>query len=111
MAGETKWTPGPWDGSDRGRKDSNFGGFSCRVRADAGTVAKVYELGRWDECQDTARANARLIAAAPDLYAALEELVARRDKESAAYGGLSPDGSDGRYARARAALRRARGEE
>ncbi len=44
-----------------------------------------------------------------DLCDALAELIARRERACREVGG-NPDGSDGRYARARAALRRARGE-
>jgi hypothetical protein len=49
------------------------------------------------------------IDAADDLYEALAEIVGRRESACRAAGG-NPDGSDGRYARARAALAKARGE-
>lgn len=54
---------------------------------------------------------ARLVAAAPDLYAALRELIERRDRASAGRGERERDGSDGRYARARAALAKAEGRD
>jgi hypothetical protein len=44
-----------------------------------------------------------------DLYGALRELVERRERACRDMGG-NPNGSDGRYARAHAALARARGE-
>ena len=58
-------------------------------------VAEVYS----DDCDpDEAKANAHLIAAAPDMYEALEECVAF----TGAHGGP--------FAKARAALAKARGE-
>ena len=47
-----------------------------------------------------------LACAAPDLLLALEELVASRDRRA---GVRDRDGTDGRYARARAAIAKARG--
>ncbi len=53
-------------------------------------------------------ATTMLIAAAPELLASLEELVAKRMSVSS---GERRDGSDGRYTRARAALKKARGDK
>jgi hypothetical protein len=67
---EPKFTPGPWN-----CKGVHQDG--CAVYVDVGTepglgdVAVLYRMGRHDE---QLLANARLIAAAPDLYAALREL-------------------------------------
>ena len=58
-------TPGPWDYRDPDGK----------VRANGEVVATVWQWlvkDRWDERD----ANARLIAAAPDLLAALRQVVA-----------------------------------
>lgn len=60
---ETKWTPGPWEWEGRDEP------FSYTIFAKAGPLnvcpAIAHGLG-----------NARLIAAAPDLYAALERALA-----------------------------------
>lgn len=73
-------TPGPWAHTDYGSiKDANNA-----------TVAEVLPGGR--------TADARLIAAAPDLLAALEEVVSLSDRDHAAWD------------RARAAIAKAKGE-
>ncbi len=90
----SKHTPGPWRlekcPCDWEKCNQYFAG---PVRCD----------GRYEE------SDARLIAAAPDLLAALEELVSRRERAGSTHGTRNADGSDGRYARARAAIARARG--
>lgn len=79
-----KHTPGPWGsprtgGSFAARKDSNFGGYACMLHATNGNrierVAKVY--GGDADSAAVASANARLIAAAPDLLAACERALAQ----------------------------------
>lgn len=56
--------------------------------------------------------NERIRDAAPDLLAALKELVERREQVALRRGGSRElmDGSDGRYARARSAIAKAEGE-
>src|SRR5690625_1372419 len=74
MSGETKWTPGPW----RANRNSSFWEIEPESR-DRGINGIPYTVG--DVCStDPGRpddgkqeANAHLIAAAPDLYEALEE--------------------------------------
>lgn len=94
----TQHTPGPWTAKPHGNHcflmSENAQGFYCVCDVDTAT--------------EQGRANARLIAAAPDLLEALTELVTRRERASAKVGG-SPDGSDNRYARARAAIAKAEG--
>lgn len=61
---ETKWTPGPWV---KDRLD--------QLRAPDGRQVGVWGAGMaWVSRDDEAEANAKLIAAAPDLYSALERL-------------------------------------
>lgn len=64
---ERKWTAGPWvfDGTGPHKV------FGCEINDSLGDCI----AGSWHGKDDTARANAHLIAAAPDLYEALEELL------------------------------------
>lgn len=102
-----KFTPGPWS-----KAHLNEMGCRCGYVFSEGseTVAKVLYNDKEDAnyCRyeeylslETARANAALIAAAPDMYAALEELL---DTVSNA------DETSGAYEKATAALAKARGE-
>lgn len=85
-------TPGPWTARQ-------WEGPAWIVLAPKGVSPGILAqtVGGNDE------ANARLIAATPDLLASLLELVDRR----ALVAPHRRDGSDGRYARARAALEKA----
>lgn len=96
---ETKFTPGPWhysdDGDDEpvfhigftlnegryrdtpnGREHIPFTNTFAHLRA---TMRGSHGETRWADGE--LEANARLIAAAPDLYAALLSLVEMRDRE------------------------------
>lgn len=69
----TKHTPGPWI------RDTGSG-YGCDVRAESGRkVAVTWGIGNGDPHRQAYRAecdaNARLIAAAPELLAALEALL------------------------------------
>ena len=100
----TEFTPGPWT-----KEYDNHGNGSFSEWYDIGTkknrVAQVHLPRRHSPAADTAKADASLIAAAPDLYAALDYFVSE-------YG--EPDEHDqvGRavYQKAIAALAKARGE-
>ena len=79
MSNETKWTPGPWvayenaedkcfyvaqqDGAPYTPDYSDVCGLECRTWSGERTIVQ--------------QANAHLIAAAPELYAALEDAVFR----------------------------------
>ena len=100
-----KHTPGPWRIDDEQR--------DFRILAD-GAAAPVAFISRlYREDLPPALANARLIAAAPDLLAALENLAASMDAGTAkililddeAYGGWRHGNIDS----ARAAIARAKG--
>jgi hypothetical protein len=67
---KAKHTPGPWAWVYDGSSDYSIGEAED---PQAKAVAGVYAWGR---DYDTAEANCALIAAAPDLLAALKELVA-----------------------------------
>jgi hypothetical protein len=81
---EKKWTPGPWYVKYCGHQDA---GSACRISDnpdctdDYGGV--VYDTNH-DECNHMMSvADARLIAAAPDLYDALESALALFDADHA----------------------------
>lgn len=96
MAGN--WTKGPW----RYDTGPSFSGMYHSVLADGETL--VCEC--WEQPDDIAQADAHLIAAAPDLYAALEEMVALDEMTSDAMDwAATPE-----VIAARAALAKARGE-
>ena len=91
MTDQPKWTPGPW------RYDRTNGspttGEHMIAGAKPGYLAEVRDCGSGD-----VRANTHLIAAAPDLYAALEQIV------------FDWDGEPEDMFAARAALAKARGD-
>ena len=94
-----EWTPGPWVVDDPARP--------WNVRGPKGLVARmVYERASDRE----GNANARLIAAAPNLYAALEAINARlsANPERTLDGAIRD--MDWCAAEARAALAKARGQ-
>lgn len=87
---ETKFTPGPWDKFDLiiGRMIDNRHRYT--------SIASIYESEPGYDGED--KANANLIAAAPDLYEALELVYNQMD-----YWDVGHD-------EAREALAKARGE-
>jgi hypothetical protein len=92
-----KHTPGPWT---KGDTDYFYGGPA--IMAQGSIVAAVSYAGAPCGCSETTTANARLIAAAPDLLAALQGLLS--DKY------LSDPINNDRMAAARAAVSKATGE-
>jgi len=69
---ETKFTPGPWSATAWGA----FGDFEINGADGAYRIATVNGNDGLDEPTDfPSAANADLIAAAPDLYAMLQELL------------------------------------
>ncbi len=100
---ERKWTKGPWVvGTDTFDND----GYSESVIAQKdGPLAVAFAIEVDVKNVDVRKHNARLIAAAPDLYEALSELLPFAQQ---AYVG-GPD-ADALLAKARAALQRAEGE-
>jgi len=91
-------TPGPW----------RYEASTKTIRACPSNYW-LATMDSWDGAVNN-EANARLIAAAPDLLEALEELVSRRESVCAERGEMDRlAGSDGRYNRARAAIAKAKG--
>lgn len=102
---ETRWTPGPWDIHEddgqpiAGIREREGGRFVALTQFDAEDCRTVEAANaRRAECA----ANARLISAAPDLYAVLADLVDALER----FGRLGSP----RVVAARAALAKARGE-
>lgn len=111
---EPKFTPGPWAVHDAGRAEEGWGDAGpsvCREHPD-GTCGPLIEFigGR-----GRVLANAHLIAAAPLLYDALEQVTDRGCYDCIEFAYDEPGGSwyqehDCIRALARTALRAARGE-
>lgn len=127
---DTKFTPGPWqvgfpDGTGR-KKDADFGIYIIApeiynnpelmrkttsdgvvVRGASGKHAQTVPQGIWNE------ADGHLIAAAPELYVALEKAVEELGfawKHEAESGGDFADDYRLALVNGQAALRKARGE-
>ena len=72
---DTLHTPGPWVRRGQTSEDAKFNGTFHRVHGDGAWVSFV---PTWDNSAaeaSEAEANAHLIAAAPDLYAALQGAI------------------------------------
>lgn len=89
---DTKFTPGPWRAV--GHEDA----WQVVAAGDLGLVAEL-PMG-WNESEGDVRADAHLIAAAPDLYDTLADLLSWNDEPPSASARL----------RAKNALAKARGE-
>lgn len=115
----TKWTPGPWTAIQE------RSGWHTKVDSERREIGSIFTVWhRDDEHKAIANANARLIASAPDLYAALEGCLAQLLGPAQVYGnGCGNDGTKtglsgeefnalqkSRIEAARAALLKARGE-
>jgi len=98
-----KHTPGPWRecGADKGGCVCGLIWSTTADRPVAGIEPRPEGFEKMPEGE--ARANARLIAAAPDLLAALKELVYMIDMHRLAVGGCVDE--------ARKAIERAEGKE
>ncbi len=97
-----KHTPGPWVASKSTTKASNFADHVAHVSAGPKVIARVN--GGVTEERTIALANAALLAAAPDLLAALETLVRRCEASDLQHADGFP------IKEARTAIAKARGE-
>ena len=97
---EPKWTPGPWKFQVRFADQ-----FGCQIdiRRSKGKIVFTFVSHLQPS---SARSTAHLIAAAPDLYEALQRIVKWMDAQG--YNALYQD--DTALKDARAALAKARGE-
>jgi hypothetical protein len=97
-------TPAPWKFTGF-VATSNFGGNIAAVQGDGTVLARV--KGGVTEDREIAAANARLIAAAPDLLAALQALSALNDNYAPFGGEIYQDRIERAWDNARAAIARA----
>ena len=95
---DTKFTPGPW------------GVWTVGGKLTVTDNANVNHLAYVVKEQPTALANAHLIAAAPDMFAALEDMLSGWDYIRMEHGDLPGVGWDRCEDAARAALAKARGQ-
>jgi hypothetical protein len=99
----TKHTPGPW------QVKTAINGDRGILSPGVGLLAECFTAIRsFDEKTDEVIANARLIAAAPELLQALENLVAKYDAMQD--GNISAQLTNGDFFAARAAIAKAKGQ-
>ncbi len=101
-----KHTPGPWNIGSSDLPVSRMS-IHCKGHKDSchSTVALMVSRGVIGISHDEEFANARLIAAAPDLLEALKDCVAVMDRELAGLKVIQPE-----LSAARAAIAKATGE-
>jgi hypothetical protein len=104
MMSETRWTPGPWNIIE--------GDSVVFIESAKRKIAATNHAPYWHHFSEIDLANAHLIAAAPDLYAALDAITARYVSiaVSGDCGFWNPE-NEPEVVAARAALSRARGEK
>ena len=93
----TQHTPGPWIASHRSIQDGQGGSQRWHILAGSDQSIQVCTLKGWD---DEDEANARLIAAAPELLAALIACERQLDRET--LGGEALDAARAAIAKAAA---------
>lgn len=103
---ETKHTPGPW--SVTGKQFSGSVRVSAGSGSDLNGLVAICDAGDYARSKVEGAANARLIAAAPELLEALVWMVANDDTNEADEGNAY--WVDGLH-RARAAIAKATGEK
>ena len=108
---ETRWTKGPWTVSDGEHEAGVVTGRTVHFGVDRGPSFDIFDAGDspHETVDDEWMANAHLIAAAPDLYEALERVLLDIDF-MVEDGTITDVREDIIYTNARAALAKARGE-
>lgn len=101
---ENRFTPGPWNWSHNSASDSSTACIGITPETEGGYRGSVADLQSCEHINGTTmqetEANARLIAAAPDLLAAIQTLVSN--------GGIGPESM---FHDARAAIAKATGDQ
>lgn len=115
MSSETKFTPGPWlvpDQTWRRELTVELSGddrIKCPGSGGAMSYTKTVCTLNWSGT-DEWMANAHLIAAAPDMYEALERLCTLNDEHGPFGGEMYQDRIDRAWDKAKSAVSKARGE-
>lgn len=104
---ESKHTPGPWTTDDSLADEAGEFGIAILAKWQDGSAVRVADCPVGEVDPET-YANARLIAAAPDLLAALRDLVENINDPTCSIDELRNDVS---FADSRAAIARATGGE
>jgi hypothetical protein len=78
----TSFTPGPWFVFDGAHLDNGPGAFCIGDAPESAMANILCSRHQWPEKEHEMRANARLIAAAPELLQALQAIVALDDGDS-----------------------------
>ena len=107
----TKHTPGPWTSENRSFQHDTFDGIPIIEAGTGYGIASAWQVDNI-KASDTQRANAHLIAAAPDLLAALKVMLANEIAlaESGDAGFWDPETTD-HVKQARAAIAKAEGKQ
>lgn len=106
----TTHTPGPWTVGERLSGSENHRGFTIGDARNQWGLASVHPL---DSDGNEGRANARLMAAAPELLGALKRLVSINQEHNEAIlaiTGRPPAWNDSYLNEARAAIAKAEGQ-
>lgn len=115
MSTKTKWTPGPWipERFNEGRADESIT-ITAYAKDDTNMVGPAEIADISDMGMSDAEANARLIAAAPKLYRALQAIIEPANERTIRFDSKREyyvaDIEGGELALAQTALAEARGE-
>ena len=99
-----KWTPGPWIAFDRTGDDGPL--IDVFKQREEGIVDLITSIAESECSIEEDEGNIHLIAAAPDMYAALEHAIKDAEDSRGDCGGYAIDVDE-----CRAALAKARGEQ
>ena len=104
----SKHTPGPWERRGKSvvvkgapRRNNAYSGRICNVQGNGEGKTKINEI---------ANANANLIAAAPQMLEALEELVELKDRRHSLPVEIYQESREKAWNKCRAAIAAAKGE-
>lgn len=107
-----KHTPGPWE-AVFATADGTPAGTGAFVSKDGGSIARVHAYGMCgtdEQMREDAMANARVLAAAPDLLAVVEDLFALEELYESG-GEATNEQALAWRSKAMAAMKKARGEQ
>lgn len=105
---DAKWTPGPWEWHSKAAENGDNDG-SVLAGVESGRAICICKAPRYARMLQW-QPNARLIAAAPELYEALESALDIMEATGCAWSDPMGYEENPAYTSARAALAKARGE-